>query len=674
MHQGMVKLLGILGLQAFAAMAFALNFVTPAITLTDCDGAHATVLHASAMKGTDARAVWLNASQIRWPKPQPAQAESTPFKLYFSSLGKLQITPGKRVRGSDAEINLQAKYAPLDSEFAARFGYLDAVGVSLTVAAADQKRLNLWQRGQLIVVQETAANGRVVDATALQIAGFLDDVYANAEAIENLGAVLPSAPEGKNVTSFKLWAPSAQKVALCVYNGPEQRAKSLTSLDLDARTGVWGRRLKGNLQGKYYRYMVDVYVPGMGLMRNLVTDPYSVSLSSDSKRSYIADLNAPDFIPTGWQDNVLAPKLTQAVDMSIYELHVRDFSANDGSVSASNRGKYLAFTQAKSNGMRHLSALAQAGMTDVHLLPVFDFATVPESGCVSLKIPHVGADSEAQQDITVKNQKQDCFNWGYDPAHFGAPEGSYASDAQNGAKRIIEFRAMVDALHRAGLRVGMDVVYNHTSASGQDPRSVLDRIVPGYYHRLDAKGLVERSTCCDNTATENRMMAKLMIDTAVRWVRDYRIDSFRFDLMGHQPKAAMLALQVAVNKAAGQPVFLLGEGWNFGEVANNKRFVQAAQLSLAGSGIASFSDRARDAIRGGGCCDSGADLLNKQGYINGLHYLPNASNTLAPELDSESGKNLLRSADLVRLGLAGSITSFKLPTFEDKTLALADID
>ena len=670
----MVRLIGILILLIVALAAFAQHPKASEINLDHCDGAPATIVDASAMSQNDARALWLNASQIRWPKLVPVPAQATQFKLYFSARGGLQISLGKAVRGMDAAIQLTAKHEALAPEFAARFGYLDAIGVTLTMVAADQKQLNQWQRGQLVVVLEAKGSGQVIDATGLQIAGFLDDVFAKAEAIADLGVVVSDASQTNHATYFKLWAPTAQTVALCVYDGPEQGAKSVSTLALDALTGVWGGRLKRNLSGKYYRYLVDVYVPGVGLVRNLVTDPYSASLSSDSKRSYIADLDAAEFAPKGWNDNVRAPVLAHAVDMSIYELHVRDFSANDSSVSAKNRGKYLAFTEAKSNGMRQLSALAQAGMTDVHLLPVFDFATVPETACVSPKIPDAGADSEVQQEIALKNQKQDCFNWGYDPAHFGAPEGSYASDAQNGAKRIIEFRAMVDALHRAGLRVGMDVVYNHTAASGQDPRSVLDRIVPGYYQRLDTNGVVERSTCCDNTATENRMMGKLMIDTAVRWVRDYRIDSFRFDLMGHQPKAAMLALQAAVNKAAGQQVFLLGEGWNFGEVANNKRFVQAAQLSLAGSGIASFSDRARDAIRGGGCCDSGADLLRKQGYINGLHYLPNANNTVAPENESESGTDLLRSADLVRLGLAGSLTTFKLPTFEDKTLALAEID
>ncbi len=637
--------------------------------LADCDGPYASLLQASPMSKSDARAVWLSRGLIRWPKPGPLQDEPTEFKLYFSELGGLQITPGKAVRGADASINLQVPSTALPAEFRARFGYLYAVGVTLSVAPADQIQLNQWQRGQIMVAQ-VAADDRVIDATALQIAGFLDDAYAKAEAIEGLGAVVLKK---ENTTRFTLWAPTAKTAALCVYDGPNQVASSLQMMQMNPKTGAWAAMLQDNLQGKYYRYLVDVYAPGVGLVRNLVTDPYSISLNSDAQRSYIADLDAAELAPKGWAEQMRAPMLIHAVDMSIYELHVRDFSANDASVSAKNRGKYLAFTETKSNGMRHLKALAQAGMTDVHLLPVFDFATVPETGCVSPKIPAAPADSEMQQDVAVKNQKQDCFNWGYDPAHFGAPEGSYATDANDAAKRIIEFRAMVDALHRAGLRVGMDVVYNHTAASGQDARSVLDRIVPGYYQRLDANGVVERSTCCDNTATENRMMAKLMIETAVRWVRDYRIDSFRFDLMGHQPKAAMLALQAAVNKVAGQPVFLLGEGWNFGEIANNKRFVQAAQLDLAGSGIATFSDRARDALRGGGCCDSGVELLRNQGYINGLYYLPNGYNTLTPDAKRASLNALLRSGDLVRLGLAGSLKEFKTTTFEDKTQTLADI-
>ena len=356
-----------------------------------------------------------------------------------------------------------------------------------------------------------------------------------------------------------------------------------------------------------------------------------------------------------------------ATDAVIYELHVRDFSVGDATVRPAYRGKYLAFTLHDTDGMRHLQALARAGVTDVHLLPVFDFGSVPEQGCVT-PAPAGTRDGETQQQAVSAVSAHDCFNWGYDPVHFTAPEGSYATDPADGAVRIVEFRRMVQALHRAGLRVGMDVVYNHTYASGQDRWSVLDRIVPGYYHRLDEAGRVATSTCCANTATEHRMMAKLMLDSAVTWAREYRIDSFRFDLMGHQPRAAMAELQSRVNAATGRNVLLIGEGWNFGEVADGARFVQASQLGLNGSGIATFSDRARDAIRGGGAGDGDARQVSVQGYVNGLHYDRNAA---APA--DTSATDLMRAADLVRVGLAGSLRDFRLATFDGRELPLAQI-
>ncbi|HJW11619.1 MAG TPA: alpha-1,6-glucosidase domain-containing protein, partial [Albitalea sp.] len=419
--------------------------------------------------------------------------------------------------------------------------------------------------------------------------------------------------------------------------------------------------------GKYYKYVVEVFVRGVGLVRNLVTDPYSISLTTDSKRSYIADLNAAALKPAEW-DTVSAPAtVANQVDMSIYELHVRDFSANDPSVSSANRGKYLAFTETASNGMTHLKALADAGLTDVHLLPVFDIASVPESGCV---VPSVSGtpDGETQQSAVNAVKDTDCFNWGYDPYHYTAPEGSYASDASDGAKRVVEFRQMVTALHKAGLRVGMDVVYNHTTASGQDAKSVLDRVVPGYYHRLNATGGVEKSTCCENTATENLMMGKLMTDSVLTWATQYKIDSFRFDLMAHQPRSVMEAMKAKLATTVGHEVQLVGEGWNFGEVESGARFEQASQLSLNGSGIGTFSDRARDAIRGGGPFDGGQDLIKNQGFINGLYYDDNGSGA------GKTRADLMTAADMVKAGLAGSIRDYPLFTSVDTTKQLQQIN
>jgi pullulanase len=625
--------------------------------LAACEAEAVTIVAPHAGSPADARALWVSDTQLRWP----ARANQGRFKLYYADQGGMLALPGRRISGAQASAALSAQSAAgFSSE---GFRYLGSSGVLLSAADVPQTTLQLWLRGQLLVVHEDE-RGRVLDATATQPAAWIDSRFAPARAVSDLGVTL-SADD----SAFALWAPTARAVSLCIYPSATAKAAQSIRMQMDPNTGVWRARSTADLRGQYYRYALEVYARGAGLVRNLVSDPYALSLNANGERAFIAELNDPALMPAGWTDNKRAPALKSASDMVIYELHVRDFSANDATVDAPMRGKMLAFTQSNSRGMKHLRGLADAGLSDVHLLPAFDFATVPEQGCSTPEITRLEADSDSARKLANAARASDCFNWGYDPKHFGAVEGSYASDAQDGAKRIVEFRAMVDALHRIGLRVGLDVVYNHTSHAGQQAQSVLDRIVPDYYHRLSASGEVERSTCCDNTATEHAMMAKLMIDTAVRWVRDYRIDSFRFDLMGHQPLPEMLALQRAVNTAAGRTIHLLGEGWNFGEVANNARFVQAAQNNLQGSGIASFSDRARDAARGGGCCDSGNDLIAKQGFLNGLGYDPNHLNT-----GHEQRAQLLRSADLMRVGLAGSLADFALQDHTGQNRTLSQID
>lgn len=664
--------------------------------IAECNGpAFATTLHAwpgaaPANQGSqgaasadgvaspqpDARAYWLDRSLIAWPGMPAATSgddAGTRYRLLHSREGQLQALPGQPVTGADEAIVLAPYAASLPSTLAERFRFIGA-GPVFALPPADVARLPALLRGQLVLVREDAA-GRVLDATALQLPGALDDLYATAGAIDDFGAY-PAA----DATGFRLWAPTAQRVALCLYPDGALDASSIVAMQLDEATGAWSARLPGDLSGQAYRYLVDVFVPGTGVVRNRVTDPYSATLTADSRRSVVVDLDATALKPTGWDDAPRPAPLDAQTDMVIHELHVRDFSRDDPGVDVANRGRYLAFTDPGSAGIRHLRALAEAGLTDVHLLPVFDLATVPETVCVEPTLPDAAPDSDAQQAAVMAVAANDCFNWGYDPFHFNAPEGSFASDAADGAVRVRELRAMVQALHAAGLRVGMDVVYNHTSASGQDPRSVLDRIVPGYYHRLDAHGAVERSTCCDNTATEHMMMAKLMIDSAAHWVRHYRIDSFRFDLMGHQPREAMERLQARVDAAAGRRVQLIGEGWDFGEVAGGARFVQASQRSLGGTGIGTFSDRARDAIRGGGPSDAGGALF-VQGWVNGLHYAPNAVTAAAGAAlealgeDHDHGRGaLLHAADLVRAGLAGTLADYELVDASGATIPLSRLD
>jgi pullulanase-type alpha-1,6-glucosidase len=680
---------GVAGLACLAGTAAAAETVMTipdAPSLASCDAPFETVLSKAAP--SDARAYWLNRQLIKWPGVAADAANAAGagskgaghFKLYFSAHALLDVARGAKVNGEDGSLSLGRYDGALPAALAQRFKFTGN-GPTLSISPADAARLPALLTQQVMLVLESD-DGTVRDATALQIAGALDDLYASASKAGDLGVTITGAnagansPAAKGSTTFKLWAPTSQRVAVCTYDSGASKAASFDTMQLDAATGIWSLTQGGDLSGRYYQYLVEVVVPSTGLVRNLVTDPYSISLTTDSRRSYIADLDAPRLKPAGWDQTPAPKKVAAQPDMTVYELHVRDFSINDSSVSAANRGKYTAFTETGSNGMKHLAALSKAGLTDIHLLPVFDFGSVPEQGCVTPAIPRDAApDSDTQQALVAKDKARDCYNWGYDPFHYSAPEGSYSTNPADGARRVIEFRQMVQALHKTGLRVGMDVVYNHTFIAGQKEKSVLDRVVPGYYHRLNASGAIERSTCCDNTATENLMMGKLMVDSVAHWTRHYKIDSFRFDLMGHQPRAAMEQLQQRANAVAGHPVNLIGEGWNFGEVADGARFVQASQLSLNGSGIGTFSDRGRDAVRGGGAGDSGAQMIERQGYINGLSYDANAQ--AAASAGSRPGlppaSELLIASDLVKVGLAGSIRSYPLTIADGRTVALQDI-
>jgi len=597
---------------------------------------------------TDARAYWLTKQLIQWPQVDASGS----FKLYHSATAQITAVKDGKVAGADGAITLDRFTGSVPAAAATRFKFI-GTGVVLTVKDADLAQLGDLHKRQLLLVQEDAS-GNVQNATSAQTPGALDELYAAAANVNDLGVKLA---DGK--TTFNLWAPTARRVLVFTYDSGTSEAESFDALAFDAATGVWSATKRGDLSGKYYRFSVEVFVRGVGIVRNLVTDPYSISLTTESKRSYIADLGAASLKPAGWDSAPVSAKVAAQTDMAIYELHIRDFSANDMSVSAANRGKYLAFNEAGSNGMKHLKALADAGLTDVHLLPTFDIASVPEGGCTT-PAPSGAADAETQQATVSATAGTDCFNWGYDPYHYNAPEGSYASDAADGAKRIVEFRQMVLGLKNAGLRVGMDVVYNHTTASGQNEKSVLDRVVPGYYHRLNASGKVENSTCCDNTATENLMMGKLMSDSVLQWARDYKIDSFRFDIMGHQPRSVMEAMKARLKTTLGRDIQLIGEGWNFGEVADGARFVQATLYSLNGSGIGSFNPIIRDAVRGGGCCDSGNALVSNQGWVGGLFYDPNAQG------GGRSKTDLMWLGDQLKASLAGSLKSYTFTTHWDE--------
>lgn len=583
----------------------------------------------------------------------------------------------------------------LTAEQQAKYPHLKDAAAFALPAGKDLKPL---LKGELVAIG-TDADGILQGATLVQSAGALDALYSEAATKLTYGAVV----EGGNVT-FRLWAPTARSVKLALF---DEQHKSLgeRTMTLDEASGSWSVQGGSELVGKFYRYDIQVYHPVSRKLESYqVTDPYSLSLAMNSEFSQVVDLNDPALKPEGW-DSLKAPHSQQnPADITIYEAHVRDLTGNDDSTPAEHRGKFLGLTDTDTAPVKHLQALAKSGVSHLHLLPVFDIATVNEDPA---KVANIGDDfgKLCQVNPEVQNSKfagycssgqtiaavlgdlqggdskenpqvqelygylrgVDSFNWGYDPYHYTTPEGSYATNAE-GSQRILEFREMVKAIKQnIGMNVVMDVVYNHTNEAGLGPKSVLDKIVPWYYQRLNPEtGSVENSTCCSNTAPEHAMFAKLMDDSLVTWARDYKIDAFRFDLMGHHPKDQMVQALAAV-KQVNPEMYFYGEGWNFGEVQDDKRFVQATQKHLAGTGIGSFSDRLRDAVRGGSPFDGGDTIRKTQGFGNGALVDAN-------EMDGVDRATALHQSDLVRLGMAGNLKEFILTDKDGMPKKGADID
>ncbi|MFB6437365.1 pullulanase-type alpha-1,6-glucosidase [Streptomyces sp. NPDC056411] len=592
-----------------------------------------------------ALAQWIDRDTVVWKG-----AERTAAQLEFGDGdgGGDRGEGGERAAAGERRIRL----TPGTLTPAERTAFPHLTGYpAFTVDPRDRALAPAALRGRLLAAQRTADGSRTT--TGVQIPGVLDDLYGRRAQRARLGPVFD---HGRPTLS--VWAPTARTVAL------ELDGRTVPMRRDDA-SGVWHVRGGRDWAGKSYRYLVTVWVPTAGrTVTNKVTDPYSTALTADSARSLVTDLDDPRLAPRGW-GRLRKPAAVPLRRARIQELHVRDFSAEDR--TSRHPGGYLAFTDDRSDGMRHLKDLAAAGTSHVHLLPVFDGATVPEKRTdqdrPDCDLASYAPDSDRQQECVGRTAARDAYNWGYDPLHYTVPEGSYASDPE-GPARTVEFRRMVQGLNGAGLRTVMDVVYNHTAAAGQDPHSALDRIVPGYYQRLLDDGSVATSTCCSNTAPEHTMMGKLVVDSVVTWAKEYKVDGFRFDLMGHHPKANILAVRRALDALTpardgvdGKAVILYGEGWNFGEAADDARFVQATQRNMARTGIATFNDRARDAVRGGGPFDADPRV---QGFASGLYTDPNSS----PASGSPAAQRarLLHDQDLLKVGLTGNLADY---TFTD---------
>ena len=612
----------------------------------------------------EARAYWLTEDTLAWNVP----ANST-VRLHYSPDASLAITSGG-LEGGNSITLLRA--GVVDGAIADKFRHL--AGLPVHKINASDLGLVTGILKQQFAVAAVDVDSKPIDATGVQAAGALDDLYAYRG---DLGAIF----DGDKPT-IRVWAPTARSVSLHLFDDSSNVSGPNAVLPMieDSTNGTWSVQGDASWSNKYYLYEVEVYARSAGdVVTNLVTDPYSHNLSIDSKRSQIVDLSDAALKPRGW-DDLRKPRLKAPEDVAIYELHVRDFSIDDPSVPEFERGTFKAFSRPDSRGTQHLRILSRAGISHIHLLPAFDCASIPEDrsthetpGDLSIYAP----DDIEQQDAIDAIRDRDGFNWCYDPYHYTTPEGSYSTNA-DGVARILEFRQMVAGLNRIGLRVVMDVVYNHTSDSLQGDKSVLDKIVPDYYHRLNGAGYIESSSCCANTATEHDMMEKLMLDSLRTWATDYKVDGFRFDLMGHHSRAnienardMLKSLTTESDGVDGQDIYLYGEGWNFGEVANDARFVQATQINMGNnSGIGTFNDRLRDGVRGGGPFDSGIEHVRRQGFINGIYYDPNSENSgSSGELDE-----LLRLTDWIRIGLAGSIADFQFTDRFGNFVRARDVD
>lgn len=378
---------------------------------------------------------------------------------------------------------------------------------------------------------------------------------------DDLGAVYT-----KESTSFRVWAPTASQVMLNLYEqglGGEKLSETPMQRDVN---GTWAAVVSGDLNGTYYTYTVTTSAGA-----NEAVDPYARSAGANGQRGMVLDLDATD--PEGW-DKDEKPEFINMTDAVLYELHVRDLSS-DSSSGISNVGKFLEFTETGTKNAEGLSTgidhLKELGITHLHLLPSFDYASVDETAASGTS-----------------------FNWGYDPQNYNVPEGSYSTDPYHGEVRVKEMKQAVKSLHDNGIRVVMDVVYNHTAATAD---SNFNKIVPDYYYRKNGSEFSNGSGCGNETASDRSMVRKFIVDSVVYWATEYHIDGFRFDLMALHDIETMNAVRAALDEI-DPSIIIYGEGWTGGSTTLMENYQTLKKNISKVEGVAAFSDDLRDGIKG----------------------------------------------------------------------------
>ena len=373
------------------------------------------------------------------------------------------------------------------------------------------------------------------------------------------------APDG---IRFSLWAPTADEVRLMLYNEGEGGHAYRTVAMEAGEEGVWHTTVSEDLLGKFYTFNVKIDDRWLGDTPGI----FAKAVGVNGQRAAVIDLRTTD--PEGWADD-RRPPLRSAADVVIYEMHHRDFSISPAS-GIEHKGKFLALTEAGTRSPEGLATgidhLRELGVTHVHLLPSYDYASIDET-----------------------RLDENRYNWGYDPLNYNVPDGSYATDPYRPDVRIREFKQMVQALHQAGIRVILDVVYNHTfSIDGSN----FERTAPGYFYRQRPDGTYADASACGNeTASDRPMMRKYIVESVLHWAREYHIDGFRFDLMGIHDIRTMNEVRAALT-ALDPSIIVYGEGW----AAQAPQLPQDSLAMKANTyrmpGIAAFSDEMRDALRG----------------------------------------------------------------------------
>ena len=403
-----------------------------------------------------------------------------------------------------------------------------------------------------------------------------------------------------SATRFAVWSPMAEEARVNLYN-TDLGGKVLAVHPMQKNSdGTWSVNVEGDKQGIFYTFQVKV----KGKWLDETPGIFAKAVGNNGQRGMVMDLRTTD--PAGWE-NDKAPLLSSPSDIIIYEMHHRDFSVHETS-GIVNKGKFLALTEKGTKNADGLSTgidhLKQLGITHVHMLPSYDYGSIDEK--TGYAIGGGGRDFVS------------LYNWGYDPVNYNVPEGSYSSNAGDPSVRIWEFKKMVQSLHKAGIRVFMDVVYNHVFDLMQ---SNFQRIAPGYFFRWQKNGEPGNASGCGNeTASEMPMMRKYMVESVLYWMKEYHIDGFRFDLMGIHDIETMNAIREAA-QAVDPNVFIYGEGWAAGtpQLPEEKLAMKANTSQLGG--IAAFGDEMRDGLRGGWTDDKeGAFLIGNSGNEESVKF------------------------------------------------------